>query len=670
MPRRSRPDRRLRSGELATAAVMAGVAVGLNVLTTVFPPAGPFALLGIVPFAVVARRYRPRATLAAASSGLVISTLVLGLSGALGIVEFALLGGVIGELKRRGRRIGSVFVLAAVAAPIVAGLVEAAMYLFSSLRELFLDSLGGAFVGAGRLLRKIGVPRADQIGQLGHHLRNDWPIWVPVAVMVIVAVSLLVGWALISAVLDRLEWVSQPVLAGLVESSDAPPAPVPVALADVSVEYGEIKALEHVGLSIRAGEFIAITGDNGSGKSTLARLLAGAAPTTGAVIRDGTVGLGRRGGTALISQRPDAQVLGLRVADDVVWGLEDHAEVDVEALLATVGLAGLGDQDTATLSGGQLQRLAVAAALAREPRLLISDESTAMVDPAGRTQLMGLFQRLVRERGMTIVHITHNLGEAAAADRLIRLERGRVVTDPEWPVASARPMRPPTAVPSADARLVLTDVSHTYARGTLWERQALERVNLTIDAGEGVLVVGGNGSGKSTLAWIIAGLLRPTGGAAVVAGRPTHKQRGTVGLAFQHARLLLQRPTVGADIADAAGWTRGEAGRRVSDALALVGLEPDVATRSIEQLSGGQQRRVVLAGLLARRPRVLVLDEPFAGVDAPTRAGLVDLLAEMRMTLGLTLIIVTHDPEPLSELCPRVVHLAGGRVLPSEAVLV
>ena len=452
-----------------------------------------------------------------------------------------------------------------------------------------------------------------------------------------------------------------------VEPSDEDPGPVPVGLASVSVQYGEISALDDVTLSILPGQFLAITGDNGSGKSTLARLLAGAAPTSGAVMRCGAVGLGWPGGTAMIGQRPDAQVLGLCVKDDVVWGLGDPGAVDVDALLATVGLHGLGDQDTATLSGGQLQRLAVAAALARNPRLLISDESTAMIDPTGRAELMALFRRVVRERGMAIVHITHNPGEAAAADHVIRLERGRVETETGPPTAMARRVRVPTVVASTDAQIVLTDLSHHYSPGTPWERQALELVNLTVDGGEGVLVVGENGSGKSTLAWIIAGLLRPTGGKALLAGEPTDRQRGTVGIAFQHSRLQLQRPTVGADIADAAGWTPGEAEERITDALAVVGLEPALAERSIEQLSGGQQRRVALAGLLARSPHVLVLDEPFAGVDVPTRAGLVELFGEMRITLGLTLIIVTHDPAPLMEVCPRVVQLARGRLVDSEA---
>jgi energy-coupling factor transport system ATP-binding protein len=189
------------------------------------------------------------------------------------------------------------------------------------------------------------------------------------------------------------------------------------------------------------------------------------------------------------------------------------------------------------------------------------------------------------------------------------------------------------------------------------------------------MFAGDNGSGKSTLAWIIAGLLRPTDGTCLLDGVPTHRRRGRVAIAFQHARLQLQRPTVGQDIADAAGLHAlpqgahhsgpdpAELDARITFALRSVGLDPGLAARSVEQLSGGQQRRVAIAGLLARNPRVLVLDEPLAGLDAPARLGLAGLLTELRERAGLTLIVVTHDPEPLAEVCPRVVRLDHGRIV-------
>ena len=113
-------------------------------------------------------------------------------------------------------------------------------------------------------------------------------------------------------------------------------------------------------------------------------MIAGGAISAGAVWRPGSAGLGQRNGTAVIEQRPETQVLGVRVADDVVWGSRNPSGTDIAALLDSVGLAGVEERDTATLSGGELQRLAIASALAREPQLLVSDESTAMVDAEGR----------------------------------------------------------------------------------------------------------------------------------------------------------------------------------------------------------------------------------------------------------------------------------------------
>ncbi len=131
------------------------------------------------------------------------------------------------------------------------------------------------------------------------------------------------------------------------------------------------------------------------------------------MLRPGSAGLGQAGGTAMVMQHPETQILGVRVADDVVWGLHDAADVDVAGLLEAVGLAGMEDRETSTLSGGELQRLAVAAALARRPRLLISDESTAMVDAEGRHALTSLLAELPASRGMSVVHITHRREEIA-----------------------------------------------------------------------------------------------------------------------------------------------------------------------------------------------------------------------------------------------------------------
>ena len=270
-------------------------------------------------------------------------------------------------------------------------------------------------------------------------------------------------------------------------------------------------------------------------------------------------------------QRPELQVLGVRVGDDVVWGLAHPERVDVPALLDRVGLRALADRETSTLSGGELQRLAVAATLARRPRLLISDESTAMVDVAGRAQLLSLLRSLVDDDHIAVVHVTHNPAESAAADRVIALDRGRVVTPP--PAVGAAPVVPaaaPLAAPDAPRRyrrqpeplFVLRGVGHVYSRGTPWEHRALTGIDLRVDRGEAVLVVGHNGSGKSTLAWVLAGLLDPSEGSARLEGVPLRQLVGQVGVAFQHARLQLLRPTVAAEVTAASGASNSSRGRR------------------------------------------------------------------------------------------------------------
>ncbi|MDT5075148.1 MAG: energy-coupling factor transport system ATP-binding protein, partial [Mycobacterium sp.] len=141
-------------------------------------------------------------------------------------------------------------------------------------------------------------------------------------------------------------------------------------------------------------------------------------------------------------------------------------------------------------------------------------------------------------------------------------------------------------------------------------------------------------------------------------------QVGAVAISFQAARLQLMRGRVDIEIASAAGLDYYDHSQIVR-ALAMVGLDPAIALRRIDQLSGGQMRRVVLAGLLARNPRVLILDEPLAGLDAASQRGLLGLLSALRRDAGLTVIVISHDFSGLEELCPRTLHLRDGAVLPA-----
>ena len=414
-------------------------------------------------------------------------------------------------------------------------------------------------------------------------------------------------------------------------------------------------------MEVRPGEHIAVTGANGSGKTTLMLVLSGREPTAGTIERPGAVGLGKLGGTAVVMQHPESQVLGTRVADDVVWGLPPGADTDVEQLLTEVGLDGLAERDTGGLSGGELQRLAVAAALAREPSLLIADEVTSMVDQDGRDGLMTVLSGLTKRHRTALVHITHYNDEADVADRTVALAGHGAAADNTEMVQTAEA---PAATPQADTPrgvpiLEVNGVGHEYGSGTPWAKTALDGVDFAVHEGDGVLIHGLNGSGKSTLAWIMAGLTVPTTGTCLLDGKPVADQVGAVAISFQAARLQLMRSHVAHEIASAAGFSVRDRDRVIA-ALGTVGLDPGLAMRRIDQLSGGQMRRVVLAGLLARSPRALILDEPLAGLDAASQRGLLRLLEDLRRRTRLTVVVISHDFAGLENLCPRILHLENG----------
>jgi energy-coupling factor transporter ATP-binding protein EcfA2 len=202
----------------------------------------------------------------------------------------------------------------------------------------------------------------------------------------------------------------------------------------------------------------------------------------------------------------------------------------------------------------------------------------------------------------------------------------------------------------------LRGVGHTYSEGSPWAHRALDGIDLSIRDGERLLVVGKNGSGKSTLAWILAGLLEPSAGSATIDGEPISSTRGLALISFQHARLQLFRPTVGEDIAFGAGAPQ----YTVDGVLREVGFDPDTFRgRRIDELSGGEQRRVALAGLLVRAPRVIVFDEPFAGLDAPSHRLLIDVVTR----LACATVVVSHDVEDAHRYADRVLELHAGRIV-------
>ena len=654
--------------ELAHAAVMAALCAATAIIAVVVPFAAGLSVLGTVPMGLLAYRHRFRVLFAATVAGGTIAFLIAGFGGLMTVVNCAYIGGLVGTVKRRGQGTPTVFVAAVIAGAAFGVLGVGFLLVFYRVRELVFASITANVDGVAAMLDV--VPGLEATAQ---RLRGDfatilsyWPLLIIGSSVLSITMVTLIGWWALSRVLLRLSGV--PDVHKLDYDADGSPVgPVPTELRDVRFRYdgADRDALGPVSLTIAAGEHLAITGPNGSGKTTLMLVLSGREPTSGTVERAGAVGLGKAGGTAVVLQHPESQVLGTRVADDVVFGLPPGATPDVERLLAEVGLDGLAERDTGGLSGGELQRLAVAAALAREPAMLIADEVTSMVDQQGREGLIAVLAGLTERHRMSLVHITHYNDEAESADRIIDLA-GTGSADNVEMVSTAPAPAATTAQPrrAGSPLLELSGVGLEYGLGTPWASTALRDVDLVVNEGDGVLIHGTNGSGKSTLAWIMAGLLPPTSGTCLLDGKPVTDQVGAVAISFQAARLQLMRARVDMEIASASGLDYYDHAQIV-DALAMVGLDPAIGLRRIDQLSGGQMRRVVLAGLLARKPRVLILDEPLAGLDAASQRGLLGLLSALRRDAGLTVVVISHDFSGLEELCPRTLHLADGVVTPA-----
>lgn len=656
--------------------MLADLALGLVVLGWLLPLGSALFAAACVPLVVLSVRQRGRVLLVGVTAAAALGFLVGGTGVVTNLLACAAISAMVGVgIRRRwGPTRAAVAAVIVLWPPFAVGTV-ALLVLFANLRRLSLDQLRNFWNAIRHLLVRVGLPGVARVGDRAVRFGlAHWWLLVPAGELVVVALASLATFGLARRVVGRLAEVAprvplgDPPDRGLVTGGRVghhrEPGPVPVALDGVGFRYpgATADALTGVRADIEAGRFVAVTGRNGVGKSTLVRVLAGAIPTAGTVRRPGSVGLGRVGGTALVFQRPESQVLGVRVRDDVVWGLPVGSKLgthaDVERLLEAVGLVGLGDRDTITLSGGQLQRLAIAAALARRPALLVSDESTAMLDPAGRERLLALLRGLPSSGGPTVVHATHRADEIVAADSIVAL----------GPLPTTSPPRVQPAVPPLPLRsrhseplVALRGVGYVYSAGTPWARRALRGVDLNLGADGAVLIVGGNGSGKTTLAWLLAGLLTPTEGEARLEGRPIVEQVGRVGLGFQHARLQLLRRTVGGELDGAA---RGLCS--AAEALELVGLPAALEASVIDDLSGGQQRRVALARLLVSESPLLVLDEPMAGLDDDARAELISVLARLRATRPVGLVIVSHDVVELAPVVDRVVALRDGEVVLDE----
>lgn len=474
-------------------------------------------------------------------------------------------------------------------------------------------------------------------------------------------------------------------------------------------------ALRDVSFRVAPGECLLVVGPSGSGKSTLALALAGLVPRErpgdwrGSIELDGAslaalAPAAVAGQVGIVFQHPASQLVMDRVEDDVAFGLENRGwpleamRRRVPEALAEVGLAGLERGRPNRLSGGQQQRLALAGALAAGPGLLVLDEPTANLDPDGTEAFFDRLAGLRAGRAATIVLVEHRMERAwPLADRILALGADGSPIDEGTPgdvvARSGETMRRagiwmPAAIESALDRAAGRTGTPAGAAGTAWTADVVvggrplvvgdgvtfgyERatpvirdVSVQVAEGERVALVGANGSGKSTFARLLVGLLRPDRGRVSLDGDdpwrlPARELTQRAGFVFQDPEQQF--------IAD-----------RVSDELTL-GLRPEerpaaealmdrlglplgaFGERSPYSLSGGEQRRLSLACVLVRRPRVMVLDEPTFGQDRHGYGGLVKILRE-RAASGTCLIAATHDPRFVRDVTPRAITISDGRVV-------
>jgi peptide/nickel transport system ATP-binding protein len=540
---------------------------------------------------------------------------------------------------------------------------------------------------------------------------------------------------------------------------------------DLTVEFttrrGIVKAVQHVDIQVGKGETLGIVGESGSGKSVTSYAVMRILDRAGKIAEGSVMFSGidvkaaseadmrdlRGREISMIFQNPRAALNPIRkVGDQIEDVLRQHVqqsqvgdrgEKAIEAL-EQVKIARPRERYHAypfELSGGMCQRVVIALALACNPRLLIADEPTTGLDVTTQKAVMDLIVELTRQRGMSTILITHDLGLAAAyCDRVVVMEKGHVVETaksadifarpehaytrklmratprigvclrdllPEEETAAAKPVAAPPPAPAgtSDKPLLLVDkLVKEYPRqgatavlGKLFSRKppieqdvfrAVDGISFSVGHGESVGLVGESGCGKSTTSMMVMRLLDQTSGRIVFDG-------DEIGAIMPHAfarlplrksiQMVFQDPTDSLNprftaaraIADPImqlGDIRGRDALRArcEELAGLVGLPLNLLDRFPHQLSGGQKARVGIARAIALHPKLVILDEPTAALDVSVQAVVLNLLQDLKQSMGMSYLFVSHDLNVVRLLCDRVIVMRAGRIVEqgtSEAVL-
>ncbi len=501
-------------------------------------------------------------------------------------------------------------------------------------------------------------------------------------------------------------------------------------------------ALDHVNLNVEPGQFISILGHNGSGKSTFAKHINALLTPSGGTLwvdemntSDDEYTFAVRQTAGMVFQNPDNQIIASVVDEDVAFGPEnigvptDDIIKRVDKSLKMVGMTKYKNHSPNKLSGGQKQRVAIAGVMAMEPKCIILDEPTAMLDPDGRADVLRAVHTLNREKGITVILITHYMEEVVDSDYVFVMENGKVFMEGKpreifkdvellkqhsldvpqvtllahelrkagLPLSECILTRKELVKELGDLNLkkksldsfdnskvsdvstnnsdknilILDHVSYKYSPGTAYEVTALDDINLTIKEGEFIGIIGHTGSGKSTLVQHLNGLIKSTEGSIYYNGQDIYDKdydikelRTQVGMVFQYPEHQLFETTVFKDVQFGPknqGLDEKEQIKRAYEALSLVKLPEEFYLASPFELSGGQKRRAAIAGVIAMKPAVLILDEPTAGLDPKGRDDILGLISDMHKKRNDTVILVSHSMEDVANYVDRIIVMDGGR---------
>ena len=467
-----------------------------------------------------------------------------------------------------------------------------------------------------------------------------------------------------------------------------------------------VESLKHVSFDIRPGSFVGIIGPTGAGKSTLCMALAGIIPNLADGTMTGVVEVNgmntRRYSVSELSERvgyvqqdPESQLFCASVEDEIAFPLENRGidpriiDQQIDIMLELVGMTGYRKRVPTSLSGGQMQRVAIAAALAAEPDVLVLDEPTAALDPEGRSEVFDVLERIRQTRTMTVIMAGQDVEHIAyRADQVLFLVNGELVRNGDAGLftrekallesAGVRIFNDPVpqvkavatngaATSNAKTIISMENVTYRYGRGD--DSIALDDVSLTIEQGLFVGLIGRNGSGKTTLAKHLNGLLRPTSGTVTVDGLDTG-QHG-VGAMASHVGFVFQNPdhqifcsSTKEEIAfgpTALGLDAATVFKRVDEMMTLFDLH-GYENVSPATLGYGERRAVALASVIAMRTPILVLDEPTAGLDHRLAVRFLETVRKLNAR-GVTVIMISHDMRAVYHYCSHVLELDDGHIV-------